>query len=117
MTAEIEKILTKLDDKKNFKYTPTTLDTDIESVKVGKDYGMKRILRWLKENDFEAEKFITFGDSLGDLDMATHLAEIEHNVEFIFVGDKSINPENYSFPIIIPVNKYDQGTLEYLQSH
>lgn len=114
--SEIEKILINLDLNNTFKIVPTTLDTDIESVNAGKDAGMKKILDWLKEKNYEAQEFVTFGDSLSDLAMAEHLAENNHNVRFIYVGDKEIDPKDYKFQIILTKEKFDKGTLEYLSS-
>ncbi len=114
LDLEIAKILKDLDKDGKIKFTPTTIDTDIENRFVGKDFGASKILSWLSKNGHSKDRFITFGDSLSDLDMAEHLYKEGYSVEFIFTGEKEININNYGFKITITNKKYDEGTLEYL---
>lgn len=117
LNHEIEKILLENDLEHRFKYVPTTLDTDIESVKVGKDFAMGKILEWLKIKNFSPNIFVAFGDSISDLEMAKHLYEKGHKVEFVYVGEAEFDESSYGFPIIFTNEKYDKGALEYLQTH
>lgn len=110
-------ILKAHDPGKKFKLVPTTLDIDIESVGVGKDFAMGKILKWINNMQLKPEEFITLGDSISDLDMAIHLNKQGHQVRFVYVGEKEINEKDYNFPIIITLEKYDKGTLEYLQAN
>jgi HAD superfamily hydrolase (TIGR01484 family) len=114
LNIEIEKILKELDPEGKIKYTPTTLDTDIENNFVGKDFGASKILEWLNQKNHNKNKFITFGDSLSDLAMAGHLFEKGFDVEFVFTGEKEIDIKQYKFKIKITQNKYDKGTVEYI---
>lgn len=114
---EIEKVLNNSNYKTRYKIASTTIATDVESVKAGKNLGMEKVLDWLKNRNLETKKYLTFGDSISDLDMANHLFEKGHNVEFIYVGNKKFNLSKYKFPITVTTKKYDEGTLEYLQVH
>ncbi len=114
LDIEIKKILEKLDKESKINFIPTTIDTDIENNFVGKDFGVSKILAWLKSKGHSKDKFITFGDSLSDLAMAEHLSKEGYLVKFVFTGEKEIDINNYQFEIIITDQKYDKGTLEYL---
>lgn len=115
INVEIKQILDKYDKDKKIKFTPTTLDTDIENNHVGKDFAAGKILEWLDRKSYTANKFITFGDNIADLEMAKHIFDKGLNVEFVFVGKKEVNVNDYSFKVIITEEKYDKGTIEYLK--
>lgn len=115
INVEIKQILDKYDEDKKIKFTPTTLDTDIENSHVGKDFAAGKILEWLDRKSYTANKFITFGDSIADLEMAKYIFDKGLNVEFVFVGKKEVNVNDYSFKVIITEEKYDKGTIEYLK--
>lgn len=114
LNDEIGMILRIHDKENKYKLVPTTLDTDIESRSVGKDFAVSKILKWLRENGISVEKFITFGDSPNDIEMFKYLIKNGHKARFIYVGSKKIkNGEG----IIKTTRHYDEGTLEYLSSN
>lgn len=47
--------------------------------------------------------------------MVKHIFDKGFNVEFVFVGEKEVNANDYLFKIIITQEKYDKGTIEYLK--
>lgn len=114
LNEEIGRIL-QIHDKVNmYKLVPTTLDTDIESRSVGKDFAVSKVLEWLRKKGISAEKFITFGDSPTDIEMFKYLIKNGHKAKFIYVGSKEIESGER---IIKTTKHYDEGTLEYLSSN
>lgn len=94
----------------------STIGTNILYQSAGKGKGTELILSWLAEKNFNPYKFIDFGDSESDAPMTEKLYEEKLYVEFVYVGEEKIDTSKYPFPIIIPQNKFEKGTLEYLQS-
>ncbi|MBP9716979.1 MAG: hypothetical protein KBD51_03495 [Candidatus Levybacteria bacterium] len=111
LVEEMKKILEHL-NLTNLKIEPSVIATDIQNPHVGKDLGVERFLMLIKGKE-EPEEFETFGDSPGDLEMHKYLIKHGHKSRFIYVGTKEIeNSEN----IIKTKAKFDEGTVEYLNS-
>lgn len=113
LDTEIDKILQIYDKENKYKFVPTTFDTDIESKSVGKDFAASKVLEWLKKKEITAEEFITFGDSPSDIEMFNYIIRTGYKAKFIYVGNKEIRDGH---GIIKTKKKFDEGTLEYLQS-
>lgn len=115
LVLKLEELLGEKGLKYDFKVDPTTIATDIENKHVGKDFAVKRIIKWLEEKKIKPQKYITFGDSKSDIPMAQELYRQGLSVEFVFVGKKSdVNSSDYPFPVKITNAQYQLGTLEYL---
>jgi HAD superfamily hydrolase (TIGR01484 family) len=121
LNAEMKKIIKEIGN--GHKMDPTIIATDIEDVRVGKALGTKRILRWLDENGIEPGRFIAFGDSVSDLEMAGELEEQGKQVTFVYVGDseklKKAEEEGKvkNKAIIEQVGGFTKGTLRYLSKN
>lgn len=95
---------------------PTTIATDIQNRQVGKHLGARRIADWLKDKGIKPEHFITVGDSQSDTEMAEELQD-DYSCEFVFVGDPAkLNKDKLHCPVLITDKKYEEGTLEFLES-
>lgn len=105
----LEKILKEM-KLYDFSLEPTLIATDIQHKKAGKDLGVERFLELIK-GMHEPEEFETFGDSPGDLEMHLYLKRNGHKSKFIYVGKKEIETKE---DIILSTQKYDLGTIEYL---
>jgi HAD superfamily hydrolase (TIGR01484 family) len=118
LNKRISEILEKEDPEGKFKLTPTTLDTDIENKFVGKGFAVNRILKWLRERKLNPKKFIAFGDSGADIEMAEEINKQGYSVIYVYVGNKTKPEKNkYPFEIVYTQNYFDKGTLEYLTSN
>jgi hydroxymethylpyrimidine pyrophosphatase-like HAD family hydrolase len=118
LNTEMKKIIEEIGN--GHKMDPTIIATDIEDIRVGKALGTKHILTWLDDNKLMPEKFIAFGDSVSDLEMANELEKKGKQVTFVYVGDlkklKDAEEEGKvkNKAIIEQVGGFTQGTLEYL---
>lgn len=118
MDILLKEILENHHLEKLYKIVSSPTATDIEDIRVGKDYAAKKVLDWLKSKEIEPKKFTCFGDSIHDIQMAEYIYEHGLPTEFVFVGDRHlIDPEDYPFPIILTKEPYEKGTLEYLTIH
>ena len=114
---ELKNLLREYDPKKRLKLDPTTIAIDIEDKHVGKGFALERILNWLKQKKTKPKKFTAIGDSKGDIKMAEKLHEKKLPFEFIFVGSKSeLRGIKSNFPATYTQKRFDEGTLEYLNS-
>lgn len=95
----------------------STIGTSVMHVTAGKDKGVELVLEWLLKNKIKPQKFITFGDSFSsDLPMAEKLHQKGKAVTFVYVGKENIDVSKYPFKIHLTEEKFEKGTLEYLQS-
>jgi hydroxymethylpyrimidine pyrophosphatase-like HAD family hydrolase len=115
LTIKLQKLVVQEKLTENLKIDPTTIATDIENIHVGKGFAIERILKWLKENNIQPQKFITFGDSPSDLSMSEKLHEKGEVSEFVFVGKTKID-KSYPFNIIQPKELFGKGAIEALES-
>lgn len=118
---EIAKDLQKLIDSygftDKFKVDVSTIGTNIMHKTTGKDKGVELILNWLLERGIKPQRFIALGDSFrSDIPMAQELHSQGLTVEFVYVGKRNIDTSQYPFPIKQTQNKFEKGTLEFLQS-
>lgn len=117
---EREKIMPQLEqlvDRINpqLKIIPGAIAIDIMNQFEGKNLGVLRLLEFFERENITPEKGICFGDSPADLEMADELFLAKIPVEFVFVGERDIEPDNL-YPIQKTVSKYDLGTLEFLKN-
>lgn len=102
-----------------YKVDPTTIATDVESPYVGKALGADRALQWLRDNNIRAGRFVTFGDSTSDLEMADELQRKGIPVEFVYVGEAQKLADHQAAgkvkdpSIIRNIGDYSKGTLRY----
>jgi phosphoserine phosphatase len=67
----------------------TTIATDIQDRRAGKDLGARRVVDWLARRGLMPEHFVTMGDSQSDVAMAVELQD-KHRVDFVHVGDRNL---------------------------
>ena len=115
IVEDLQKLIDNFGANDRMKTDASTIGTNIMYKTTGKDKGMELILNWILQKGIKPQKFITFGDSLPDIEMAEKLGEEGRNVEFVYVGKNHLK-KKYPFPIIIPKEKYGKGTLEFLKS-
>lgn len=108
------KIIVELGLDGKFKVDPTTIATDIQIPEAGKHLGARRILDWLASKDITAEKFITVGDSVSDLEMADELYLQGKSVVFYYVNPKKPLTTGKSYEIIVTKAEFGKGTIEAL---
>lgn len=90
--------------------------TDVQHRHVGKALGIERALGWMNERKIAPRKWIAFGDSLSDIDMAIDLHRRQIPFTFVFVGEKALFGEReFPFPIVFTTKLCEQGTREYLE--
>ena len=118
LNKALQELLEKEDLAKQLGIDPTTIATDIQNKHVGKDFAAERILAWLEEKRIKPQQFIAIGDSRSDVAIAKKLYENNLPFTFIFVGNKDdLEGKQYPFPITYTQNRFDKGTLEYLQEY
>jgi hydroxymethylpyrimidine pyrophosphatase-like HAD family hydrolase len=115
LNEEFTNLLKKHDLLSDYKVDPSRIATDIENKHVGKGLGIQKGLAWLDEKNIRSKKFIAFGDSKSDIDMAIELNKRNLPVEFVFVGEKDqIDETGLKFPVIYTKSHCEAGTIEYL---
>lgn len=116
MDQDIKLLIKKYNQDNRFLIDSSTISTDIQNKHVGKDFAARHVLSWLKQKNISPHHFITMGDSSSDVAMAQEIQRQNLPVTFVFVGDShKIDPQKYSFPVVFTKNRYELGTLEYLQ--
>jgi 8-oxo-dGTP pyrophosphatase MutT (NUDIX family) len=119
LVQELERLI-KTGVYEDLKIDVSTIATDIQNKKAGKDYAIKKALAWLSSKKIAAKKFVTVGDSLSDAAMATELSNNGQNVEFVFVGNEkdreTIKAQNHPFTVHFPQGQFNKGTAEFLRS-
>jgi HAD superfamily hydrolase (TIGR01484 family) len=113
LVTRLKELLEEEGIEGDLKIDPTTIATDIENTIVGKDFAVRRIINWLETKNITPDKIIAFGDSKSDIPMAEEIYKKGLPLEFVFVG-KELLKDNYPFKINYTQEKYDKGTLEYL---
>ena len=92
-------------------------DDSISVPSSGKGFATNRILELLKKKGIIPKQFIAFGDSPSDIQMAKMLHQKNLAFTFIFVDDKGqLKGREHPFPIVYTQNKFDKGTLEFLNN-
>jgi hypothetical protein len=117
LVKDLKKIIKKLNLTNDVTVGTSSIGTDIQSRLAGKGRAAKIILTWIKQNYFNPSKYFTFGDNFNsDIAMAKEIYSQGHQVEFVYVGKEKIDTSKYTFPTIITKEKYDKGTLEFLET-
>lgn len=95
----------------------TTIATDIQSPYVGKDMGAIRFLQWLSDRGIKARRFVTFGDSASDAEMAMELQRRGNtDVTFVYVGPPG-KLEGVKLPNnVVQFPGFNEGTVRYIES-
>jgi hypothetical protein len=100
----------------NLEIDASTIATDIQDRRTGKDLGARRIVDWLTRRGLAPEHFVTMGDSQSDTAMAVELQDV-HAVDFVYVGDPaSFNADALRCRVVQTNARFESGTLEYLDS-
>lgn len=115
LDQDLENLVARYNQQASLKIDSTTIATDIQNNHVGKDFAAGHVLEWLRERGIKPARYIAFGDSLSDLEMAQRIHEDGLPVEFIFVGNKAaLSGVSRAFPIKTTQSVYNAGTSEYL---
>ncbi|MDP2632446.1 MAG: HAD-IIB family hydrolase [Candidatus Curtissbacteria bacterium] len=115
LDSNLEELLNAPEFENKFKIVSSRISTDIQDIIVGKDYATEKVLQWLQKRKIVPKKFICFGDSGQDIDMARYIYEQGLPVEFVFVGEEHLlDKEDYPFPVVLTHQPCEKGTLEYL---
>jgi hypothetical protein len=114
---EIRKIIGKYDSAKQLDVHVDIIATNIRNKNANKRYATKQLLGWLSDKKISPKKYFVFGDTIGDRDIAQELYESKLPVKFVFVGEKmELGNKKSGFRTIFTQNKYDKGTLEFLNT-
>lgn len=114
MIQDFQKII--LDTKiKNLRVESTSIAVDVESIYFAKPFSIEKFLGFLRKRKIYPKKFITFGDSKSDFEMADELERRGKKVEMIYVGDREkLGEVDKDYPVEY-IGGFTKGTLEYLQ--
>jgi hydroxymethylpyrimidine pyrophosphatase-like HAD family hydrolase len=92
------------DDAVDYRFDPTIISTDIESVRLGKDLGASRAVEMLAAQGITPQAWRTMGDSRTDYAMADWLHHNDHPVKHV-----DVRPADG-----VPVKPYDVLTAQDL---
>ncbi|HSX17716.1 MAG TPA: hypothetical protein VLH86_06480 [Patescibacteria group bacterium] len=114
----LHQILEGMFKGQHIKITDSTDAIDVHAPEAGKWAGAQLIYEWLRRTtDIEHDRFICFGDSLPDYQMARFFAAQSHDTTFVFTGlnfEKKLDP---NIRLVKTSQPYHEGTYEYLQAH
>jgi hypothetical protein len=94
----------------------TTIATDLQHGAAGKALGAQRFIDLLIAQQIRPERFVAFGDSCSDLEMADELHRQGRKVEFIYVSPTVLPHEHYK-PYAIKYEESTGGALRHLGPH
>lgn len=116
LAQEIESLVAASEDAGRLKVGQTTIATDINVKYAGKDLGAERFQEWLDTKHTKPRRYITFGDSASDIEMAKELDRNGENVTFVFVGPSPVTNGLQSSFHIVHAPGYSSATLKVLKS-
>ena len=115
LVEELKSLIKTLSLQDSLNIDATTIATDVESKHLGKGFSVERILELFAKKSINPNQFIAFGDSPSDIEMAEKLHEKNLTFTFIFVDDRGrLEGLKKPYPIIYTSEKFDKGTMEYL---
>lgn len=118
--AELDnKLRTLLDEQDlttQFEVHSDTIATNVRSKESNKRHATRSVLKWLSQMGIKPEKFYAFGDSSSDYEMAEELQAQNLEYKFIFVREREALGNRQDPNIVITDKKFDDGTLDFLNS-
>lgn len=117
LLAELKQLLAKHGLSGDFRVDPTRIATDVEHTLFGKAYGASQFVELLDAAGIHPKRYVCFGDSISDYDMLDELLRLGKQVRFVFVGERDLLSGKNLRYVSFPHDPFDQGTLNYLQSH
>ncbi len=117
LSGEIRIILKNYHPGIHVRPSSSNIAIDIKPITSNKELGAEQILTWLKTKNLSLDQFqfITFGDSVSDLQMAELFVSQKLSTIFVYVGEDKIN-QKAKYQTIITKAHYTTGTMEYLNS-
>jgi len=94
----------------------TTIATDVQHGSAGKALGARRFIDLLTGQRLRPSRFVAFGDSDSDLDMADELHRQGRRVEFVYVSPTVLAHE-FHRPYAIKHEESGRGALRHLDPH
>lgn len=116
LVAEIQEIVNRYDKEHQLEIHEDTIATNIRNKKSNKRNAAKQMLEWLLSKGIKPQKYLVFGDTTGDKEIAQEINENGMPVEFVFVGKEDVVTSAFPFAIHQTQAKFENGTLEYLKS-
>jgi len=117
LSSKFEKLVEEFKIGINFEVVVDTIAVNIKNRNANKKNSALQVLNWLGNKNIKPEKFIAFGDSNTDLEMAQAVHDKGFDVEFVFVGNKEdIVGIGTPFKITKTRESYEKGTLEFLRN-
>lgn len=116
LTPLLKRILEKYDKDGKYELHIDRIATNIRSKKANKSFAISQVIEWLSSKRINPQKYIIFGDATSDLEMAEEVKRRGVPFEFVFVGEENIDPSSFSFTIHQTQDKFEKGTLEFLES-
>jgi hypothetical protein len=114
LSVEIQNILNQYDKDSKLEIHEDTIATNIRNKSSNKKNAAEQMLKWLSDKGIRPQKYLVFGDSRGDIEIAQDIYENNLPIEFIYVGKEEIPIVN--FPVKITKKNFEKGTLEYLKT-
>jgi len=91
------------------------ISVDIQFREVSKKMASQKFLKFLKDKNISAEKFIAFGDTQSDANIALAIHDGGNTVIFVYVGDKLLEG-TFPFEVVSEKDKKnDSAVEEYLK--
>lgn len=117
LIKELKHLLKELSYTQNYRIDPSKISTDIQHKGAGKALGARRIASFIKQKSLSPKKYICFGDSKSDVEMAFEFDNLKLKTQMIYVGNPSDMADiEADFPISITKERFEKGTLEFLQA-
>ncbi len=118
LTVELSSLLDKYNLNNKLAVHIDRLGINIRYKEGNKSTAVREFLGWLEDQKVKPWRFVAFGDSRNDTEMAEELYRQNLNFEFVFVGEKEeLKGLMFPFKVIFTKEHYEKGTLEYLVSN
>lgn len=115
LKSDLQDILERFSWENKYRVDSTRIAFDIESLKVGKALGVRKLVELFNEKGIYPREYISFGDSSSDYEMFEELSRMGEKVEFVFVGEPESLVGKDTKKVTFTKQFFDKGTLEYLQ--
>ena len=115
---ELTDMFRELYSGQSIEISNSTVAVDVHAPEAGKRAGAQLIYEWLQRTTkVRFDRFVCFGDSTVDYEMARFFAEQGQDTTFVFTGQAFDGKQDSEVDFVKTEQLYNGGTYQYLETH